>query len=270
MSSLAKRILTVVLLIPPILGALYLGPHGAAVILGLAAIFGAVELARLFRSQGLVTKTIPLAIGALLLLASFGGYIPVSVSTAIVYLLALAMVAHLFTRGGKLLLEPPAIIFGSIYLGLLPAHLLGFYRLGLNPGNDPRPVYLLLILVWSADTAAYLVGSSIGRHKFWPRISPAKSWEGAIAGLLAPIACAIGFGGWFLGCSIGERVVAGILVGVFAQLGDLCESLMKREASIKDSGRAFPGHGGVLDRIDSLVLVIPILYTWLRFAARTS
>ena len=123
--------------------------------------------------------------------------------------------------------------------------------------------------MWSSDTAAYLFGSILGRHKLWPSVSPSKSWEGAVAGLLTPIAFAIGFGGWVSGCSIPERIVAGVRVGVIAQIGDLCESLMKREASIKDSGKAFPGHGGVLDRIDSLVLVIPILYSWLRFAART-
>jgi phosphatidate cytidylyltransferase len=210
-----------------------------------------------------------LAIGSILLLASFGGHLPISLPAALVLLLVLALLVQLFDRSAKLLFGLPALLFGAIYLGFLPAHLLGYYRLGPTTASTPWPVFFVLALVWAADTAAYLVGSLLGRHKLWPRVSPSKSWEGAAAGFLVPIVLSIALGGWVENLSIPERVVAGILVGLFAQLGDMGESLMKREASMKDSGTSFPGHGGILDRIDSLALAVPVLYYWLRFAART-
>jgi phosphatidate cytidylyltransferase len=124
---------------------------------------------------------------------------------------------------------------------------------------DPWLVVLLMAIVWIGDSAAYYVGSSIGRHKMAPRVSPKKTWEGAAASLLAGLLATVAWSLIHL-----ERVHLGILAvaavtGVAAQLGDLFESMLKRGVNTKDSGTVLPGHGGVLDRVDALLWAAPVL-----------
>ena len=130
---------------------------------------------------------------------------------------------------------------------------------------DPWLVFLLVAIVWLGDSAAYYVGSSIGRNKLAPRISPNKSWEGSIAGFLAAIVATIVWS-WIRQPDFAfELVLVGAVTAFAAQLGDLLESLLKRSVRIKDSGNLLPGHGGVLDRMDALMLSAPTFLTgiWL-------
>jgi CDP-diglyceride synthetase len=122
-------------------------------------------------------------------------------------------------------------------------------------------VFMALLPTWAADIAAYVIGSLIGRRKLAPRISPGKTWEGTIAGFLAAASAV-----WFVGTQVfSPALPASLLVplaltiGPAGLLGDLLESALKRAAGVKDSGTIFPGHGGVLDRIDSLLLVAPVV-----------
>lgn len=125
-------------------------------------------------------------------------------------------------------------------------------------------IVAVLALVWLCDTAAYFVGVRWGRHKMSPYLSPKKSWEGAAAGLLASIAIALGLVPLLgLPLSYPWAAVLGLLVGTLGQVGDLAESLLKRQAGVKDSGRLIPGHGGMLDRVDSLLFVAPAVYYFL-------
>ncbi|MDX1382013.1 MAG: phosphatidate cytidylyltransferase [Thermoanaerobaculia bacterium] len=144
--------------------------------------------------------------------------------------------------------------FATVYLALPVWSLYEIHRL------DPRLLLVLLISVWCNDSAAYLVGSRIGRRKLAPRLSPNKTVEGSIAGLVA--AGAVGWAGaWWIGAD--EPMILGGCVlgtGVAAQLGDLVESLLKRAAGVKDSGRILPGHGGLLDRLDAIILAAPVFY----------
>jgi phosphatidate cytidylyltransferase len=118
-----------------------------------------------------------------------------------------------------------------------------------------------LLITWMSDTAAYLVGKSVGRTKLIPRVSPNKTVEGAIGGLTAAgvtaVVCVVGFG---LGVHPLTAVIVGIVIGSIGMLGDLSESMLKRRAGVKDSGNLIPGHGGMLDRIDALIFVLTI--TW--------
>lgn len=120
----------------------------------------------------------------------------------------------------------------------------------------------MFVLIWVNDTGAYLVGSTLGRHRMFERVSPKKSWEGFAGGLLFVLAAALlmrHFGWWpLLNCI--EWLLLGAIVCLAATLGDLVESLLKRTAGVKDAGSVIPGHGGVLDRIDSVLLVAPVLY----------
>lgn len=131
-------------------------------------------------------------------------------------------------------------------------------------------VFALFILIWLSDTGAYLVGCTLGKHKLFERISPKKSWEGFFGG------CAFAIGGsmllwhlfttvWPIGANTTwwQWLIFAILIIIFGTYGDLSESLLKRAANIKDSGNILPGHGGILDRFDSLLLCIPVVYIYL-------
>jgi phosphatidate cytidylyltransferase len=117
----------------------------------------------------------------------------------------------------------------------------------------------VFILIWVSDTMAYLVGCKFGKHKIFERISPKKSWEGAIGGFVFTVTAAA-FGGYLfpkLGFEVWQWCVIGAMVGIFGILGDFIESMFKRSAGVKDSGNLIPGHGGLLDRLDSFIFTIP-------------
>lgn len=123
----------------------------------------------------------------------------------------------------------------------------------------------LLAIIWSGDSAAFLAGKSFGRTAFAPRLSPKKTNEGAVAGLLAGLLVAVLLRRFlFTDLPLRHIIVASLLVGVFGQLGDLAESMLKRAADVKESSNLIPGHGGMLDRIDSLLFAFPILYLYLQ------
>lgn len=128
---------------------------------------------------------------------------------------------------------------------------------------QPQIIFLPFLLVWFNDTFAFLLGSKFGKHKLFPRISPKKSWEGAIGGGLVTIAAA-----WLISPYIDElsslhTIIISLLVVIFGIFGDLIESMFKRCIEIKDSGHIMPGHGGVLDRMDSVLFVIPAIFVYL-------
>jgi phosphatidate cytidylyltransferase len=151
---------------------------------------------------------------------------------------------------------------GILYMGWMLSHYVTLRELD----HGRELVLLVLFSTFACDTVAFLVGRTWGRHLMAPAISPKKTWEGAVAGFVAAIAAALALrsllnlGDWELPLSYVQTVVLGCLIGLFAQIGDLLESLIKRRAGAKDSGRLMPGHGGILDRVDSLVFTGAIVY----------
>lgn len=123
----------------------------------------------------------------------------------------------------------------------------------------------IIMLIWASDVCAYLVGSFIGKHKLYERISPGKTWEGSIGSAILTIGCSFMIAHWFPELALKHWIVISILVCVFGTIGDLVESMMKRQAGVKDSGSMMPGHGGILDRFDSLLFVSPFVYAYLTF-----
>lgn len=156
-------------------------------------------------------------------------------------------------------------VVGMIYIGWFGAHLLFLHN---DPNMGPGMVTLLLVAVILTDTGAYFVGSMIGKRKLAPKLSPSKTWEGSIGGLIvATIGMGAVFGlnqsvmaGQFPDWPVSAYLIAGALLSVAGQVGDLVESALKRNAGVKDSGNVFPGHGGMLDRCDSIVFAAPVLY----------
>jgi phosphatidate cytidylyltransferase len=145
------------------------------------------------------------------------------------------------------------LAFGIPYFAVPIASLHQLKRL------DPWLVFLLMAIVWLGDTAAYYVGSRIGRHKMAPVISPKKSWEGATAGFVTSVLAAAVWSWFRLGRLDPALLGIAALTAVAAQVGDLVESMIKRGAGVKDSGHVLPGHGGVLDRMDAMLFAAPVL-----------
>jgi phosphatidate cytidylyltransferase len=126
----------------------------------------------------------------------------------------------------------------------------------------PRLLLFALAITWAADTTAYFVGRAVGRHPLAPHISPKKTWEGSLGGLIGSLIVAYAFHSW-LYLPLGHLLAMAVLGNVAGQMGDLLESAYKRSAGVKDSGGLLPGHGGVLDRIDALILCIPVIWYYL-------
>lgn len=123
-------------------------------------------------------------------------------------------------------------------------------------------LFFLIIAIWACDTTAYLVGTSVGRIKLSPFISPRKTVEGAVSGFVVSVLAASVFSK-LIGMSMFHGVVLGVIIGIVAQVSDLVESLIKRDAGVKDSSNILPGHGGILDRMDSFILAAPIMYYYI-------
>ncbi len=123
-------------------------------------------------------------------------------------------------------------------------------------------VLTALLLTWITDSGAYFIGTSVGRHRMAPRLSPKKTWEGTIGGGVTGVIGACLLAPWLLSLPLAQAFVLGVFVAVVAPLGDLAESMFKRQCGVKDSGHWIPGHGGAFDRIDSLLFVFPTVY-WL-------
>lgn len=147
------------------------------------------------------------------------------------------------------------MLLTSIYVGM------GFYFLIAARENGMNYIFFVLFLIWATDTGAYFVGRAMGKRKLWPQISPNKTIEGAVGGIFFAVIVGIVFQ-WVdpFPYPLVQIVGISILVSIFGQIGDLVESAYKRHYDVKDSGNILPGHGGILDRLDSLLFVLPILY----------
>lgn len=156
----------------------------------------------------------------------------------------------------------------AIYLGwpmsLFP--LIRGYQVGIS--NGFWWLLTLLLGTWGFDTGAFFVGHFLGRHKLAPTISPGKTWEGALGGLVLSIVAALLFAMWPLGIPWYLALLLGVLLAVAATLGDLAESLIKRQTHVKDSGQIMPGHGGILDRVDSLIFGVIVVYFFAQFIGK--
>ncbi len=154
------------------------------------------------------------------------------------------------------------VLLAWIYLPFLLSHMVLLHALP----DGSLWVLLVLIMTMVCDSSAYFVGTAFGKHRLYPAISPKKSIEGAVGGLVGSVIAALAAHLWLLPqTSWLDCIIIGVLAGIFGQLGDLFESMLKRYSGCKDSGAIFPGHGGMLDRIDSLLFSFPVVYAYLYF-----
>ncbi len=255
-SPLLVRILSAFVILAIVIGAIYAGTYGAyalAILLGGLALWEFRDL-----SEGMGSRAPSWLLFPLGAFFAFSGTVLKEVDVNIVLSLALVggLAAFLFVPGRRQGLGRWAMgMAGALYIGM-PFN----YYLVLYSSKPHGMVWALFIIfaIVANDSAALLVGSRIGRHPFFPAISPRKTLEGAIAGVVASVIVMVIGVSAIIGIAPLHAIALGILVGVSAQAGDLVESQMKRIAEVKDSSHLIPGHGGVLDRLDS-ILFPPIL-----------
>jgi phosphatidate cytidylyltransferase len=261
MTGLAARAAVAAVFIPLLIVVVRAGGTALLVLVEVAALVGLAEFYRVADRSGMRPSKV-FGLGTTAVLIPLFGRGAADESVCILLLaVAIVLVARLPRGSGTYSGGASVTLFGVVYVGLALGHLL---RLRLLGSVGWQAALLPFLLTWSCDTGAYFVGSAWGRHRLAPSVSPRKSWEGAIAGLAASVGAA------FLGravfasfLSVRSCVELGALVGLVAQLGDLAESRMKREAGLDDASGLIPGHGGVLDRLDSLLFAIPTTYYYL-------
>jgi CDP-diglyceride synthetase len=292
-SELTRRILFGVIAAPIAIAILLIGGAPLAALLAVVAALGAWEFFRIARSSGLMPmENVGIVIAGLIPLAVHARYLgiydpagPVGPTSILALVVLLVLTLAIWLRGvdGRPLGATATTLFGAAYTGGMLSfgyaiwnHEYAFapvaMRFGSHSFSVPSGGLLLLLpvlITWASDIGAFAVGRAMGRHKLIPSVSPGKTVEGAIGGLLASMLVAwvytrfllsptahLGFSRWGV-------LVFGALVSIAAQIGDLAESLLKREAGVKDSSKIIPGHGGILDRFDSLLFVMPIAYVGL-------
>lgn len=169
----------------------------------------------------------------------------------------------LFKFPKELYFENGKLIFTVVYLALPFGFALGLPKFStLEPEKTfTLEVFMLFVLIWSSDTFAYLTGKFFGKHKMAPKISPKKTWEGFAGGVVLTLILGFFVEHYFPELR-GNWMIVGLLVSIFAPLGDLVESQLKRSFAVKDSGNIIPGHGGVLDRLDSFIICAPVVYLY--------
>ena len=251
---LRTRIITALIILPIVIVAVFVGGPWFFVAVSLIALVAGWEFSRMMKTGGYTPNPfLTLGLIALLLLNSYRS--DLSLAGIISLTLWLSLVWQLFRTTAAPTADWALSLAGGLYIGWGMAHLVALRQLA----DGLAWVWLALLATWTADTLAYLIGRALGRHKLWPRHSPRKTWEGLIAGI----------GGGLLGAAIvvlfsnlgwATALLAGTIVPIAALFGDLSISMMKRHVGVKDTSNFLPGHGGFLDRIDSLLFVNVVVY----------
>jgi phosphatidate cytidylyltransferase len=270
-TELGKRVATAIVGVAAIIALLVYGGRGGILLftfvvsLGMILEYGAITYSLEDRRE---KRAVLAAVAAASLLGNF-----FSLNAELAWIVAgfLALATYFLLRAGRFADEALLSrhfrelcysVFGLLYLIYLPLYLPKIH----GSVSGVQWTFLFLGVVWSGDTGAYFAGLNFGRRKLFPRVSPKKTVEGAVGGLLAGLAFAFLYR-WAIFPSLGAlaAIVISLMVGVVAPLGDLCESFLKRAFDKKDSGSLLPGHGGFLDRFDGVVFSLPVMYACMRF-----
>ena len=285
--ELGRRVAVAVVGVPVVLAAIWVGGWPLAALLAAAAALGAHEFYGLARARGIepFAGAGIVASGALVLLAqglggTYAAWAPAALAL-VMLLLGACLVAAVWARWptGEPVTAVALTVAGAAYTGgtlafgvllrALPSGVEGFSPV---PWHGAAFLLLPLLATWVGDTSAYFAGRAFGRRKLFPLASPGKTVAGGVAGLAGAVAVTVAVAalalpaGGPLGVGVPLALALGVAMGVAAQLGDVAESVMKRWAGVKDSGTILPGHGGILDRVDALLLSVPVAYGFLALA----
>jgi phosphatidate cytidylyltransferase len=276
-SETLTRSLVAAVGIPVAVGAMYLGGWVLAALLAASAALSALELFRMAALKG--PRALPAlgAAGAVALVAAAALWPDRGLDNPLLFGIVAVTVmgactAAIWARGvaGDPLLSVSVTVFGAVYTGLLLFALFLRHLPGVEPLHGTVLLLAPVVLTWLNDSFAYFGGRTWGKRKLIPKVSPGKTVEGATCALFGTLLCAVGysfllarFPSYHMG--IVEAAAFGVLISVSSQTGDLAESLFKRDVGVKDSGTLLPGHGGALDRFDSLFFTLPLGYAFFRY-----
>jgi phosphatidate cytidylyltransferase len=226
------------------------------------ALLALYELLVLGRKKGFhVPVVLCLLVAAFILVA----FVLESISVEMGVFVALLAIpaSYVFMQGSldDALPSSAIAVMATLYIGMLGGSMIRLR--GDFPGDGPKLIFFLLLVVWLGDAGAYYIGKTFGRHQLSPRISPKKTVEGLIGGILTSVITAVVIHfTFFPNFPLLHAIIAGVILSFSGVIGDLAESMWKRSADVKDSGTLIPGHGGFLDRFDSIFFTAPILYTY--------
>ena len=265
MNNIIQRSISGALIVILISVAMYFGVIGYFILFSIINIIALYEFSNMVKKVGLhINLTMSIICGSLLLISGFcdifWDYNKIYfITSALVLCIA---IINLYGEHNLAFQNISLTLFSIIYISV-PFTLMFYIPNIFTEEWDFKIAFLPFLLVWTNDTFAYLSGISLGKHKFFPSISPKKSWEGAIGGGIFTIIMSMLIAN-YTGLSILEHVIMAIIVVVFGIYGDLIESMYKRNVGIKDSGNIIPGHGGILDRMDSILYVLPAIYIFFK------
>jgi phosphatidate cytidylyltransferase len=255
-----KKIGTAVFLIPPVILLIIFGPPTVLILMVLlATFFGLREFYALSlpHSKGL-ERFVGIGLGlALSVVIAFGGYKVVPPFFVLLLFLLAILFLGITQNLSSTISSMGVMVLGILYVGFL----LSYVSLIRNMAGGREWVLFLIVTVWAGDISAFLIGSLFGRHKLYPKVSPNKTYEGLLGAIIGSIIVALVFAMLFIPTlGTGLCVLLAIGLGLLGQLGDFTESMLKRSAQVKDSGSLIPGHGGMLDRLDSFLFSAPFLH----------
>lgn len=267
MNNFTKRTLTAIVFVAVLLGCTYWNQYSFTLLFGIISILGTWEFYGLAeRTNHQPQKILGTVAGAVLFgsfaLTAIGNY-PIQLLMINIPILFMVFIRELYTRASQPFANIAFTLLGIIYVAL-PFSLLNFITTYNNSYNYEL-LFGFFFILWSNDTGAYLTGSAIGKRKLFARVSPGKSWEGSAGGAVFSYVVAYIISSWYTSINTIDWMIIATILIVIGTLGDLVESLFKRSINVKDSGSILPGHGGILDRFDSLIMASPFVFTYLYF-----
>lgn len=272
MKNFTKRTLSGIIYACLMLAGATLHPVLFALVFGTLLFFTQFEFYKLVETAGTYPRKITgLSMGILLFVICFGmvnNFLPTRSYLLFIPAMIIIFLIELFSEKSGILQNSSVTVTGFIYVAV-PISLLNFVVFpGYPMQSEFKPAILtgVLFIIWIYDTFAYIIGSNFGKHKINQKISPNKSWEGVIGGAATALIMGTLNSVIFKGSEIFDWLIISILVVIFGTIGDMFESVIKRRLNVKDSGNILPGHGGLLDRLDSFLFVIPVVYVWLNFS----
>jgi phosphatidate cytidylyltransferase len=259
-----KRWITAIVAVPVLFWVIAFGGRTVFfVLIAIASLIGVYEYNRMaFGSGFYLEKTATIAACLFFLFSAFSGNIELIVALAVFSVMA-ALILNLLRikNHGYGSNSSPRVVLGIMYVPLLMAHFI-FIR---DLPSGVLWVFYALVIAFAGDIAAYYVGRTFGKKKFFAEVSPGKTTEGTMGLILGSILGSVAFIIFFPLLPVHHAVLIGFFAGIIGQLGDLAESVIKREAGVKDSGVILPGHGGILDRLDCLLFIVPFIFYYREF-----
>lgn len=269
MSTFIQRSISGTLFVTAIVGSILLGRYSFFIVFLALTIATLLEFYKLtFKARvrpqylyGLVLGAVIFSVNYLFAIGKLGNYI----FLGIIPLIISVFIIELFRNHQKPIHNIAFTLLGLFYVAF-PFSLLNYFVLSYSSYRIGFQTHLLLgyfILAWANDTGAYAFGMSLGRNKLFPRVSPKKSWEGLIGGFFTTIITSWLLSLFFTEVSLAHWIAIGLITAIMGVFGDLVESMFKRSLGLKDSGKFLPGHGGLLDRFDCVLLSVPIVFVYM-------